>query len=206
MNHLPMKPGTLLAPVPVALIGSGNADAEGKPIRNLMTAAWVGTVNSEPPMVSASVRPSRYTLGLIDATGEFTVCLTDTAMDRGTDLCGVCSGRDGDKFDLTGWHPLALDGLRYAPGVTESPLCLGCKVRQRIELGSHVMFIGEIISMTVREDLLDEKGAILLHQDPLLTYSHGVYSATGAPLGFFGWSVAAPQTLARRMDALKKGK
>ncbi len=203
MALIPVNPGTLLSPVPVALIGSGAEGKDGMPVRNLMTAAWVGTVCSDPPMVSVSIRPSRYTCELIDQSGEFTVNLTDRAMLRGTDYCGVRSGREEDKFTRCRWTPAPAGDLRFAPGIAESPLCLGCQVRRRLELGSHVMFIGEIVFTGVREDLMDSLGGINLHQSQLLTYSHGVYSVTGKPLGFFGCSVAAPKVYRRRMQALK---
>lgn len=202
MALIPVNPGTLLSPVPVALVGTGAAGPDGAPVRNLMTAAWVGTVCSEPPMVSVSIRPSRYSYELIERSGEFTVNLTDRDMLRGTDYCGVRSGRDEDKFARCGWTPVPAGSLRFAPGIAESPLCLGCLVRQRLELGSHVMYIGEIVYTGVRADLMEEGGGIRLHQDRLLTYSHGVYSATGRPLGFFGCSVAAPKVYQRRMKAL----
>ncbi len=204
MAFVPVKPGTLLSPVPVALIGSGAEEPDGKIIHNLMTAAWVGTVCSDPPMVSVSVRPSRYTCELLERSGEFTVNLTDQPMLQGTDFCGVRSGREEDKFVHCGWTPAPAGTLRYAPAIAESPLVLGCVVRQRLELGSHVMYIGEIVYTGVRPDLMDEHGSIRLQDARLLTYSHGIYSATGKPLGFFGCSVAAPKVYRRRMEAIRK--
>ena len=115
----------------------------------------------------------------------------------------IRSGREEDKFAHCSWTPVPAGTLRFAPGIAESPLCLGCLVRQRLELGSHVMFIGEIVYTGVRPDLMDDLGGIRLHQSQLLTYSHGVYSMTGKPLGFFGCSVAAPKVYRRRMQALK---
>ena len=203
MAFLSVKPGTLLSPVPVALIGSGTESPDGTPIRNLMTAAWVGTVCSEPPMVSVSVRPSRYTFELIEKSGEFTVNLTDRSMLRGTDYCGVRSGREEDKFVRCGWTPVPVEGLRFAPAVAESPLCLGCVVRERLALGSHTMYIGEIVYTGVRPELMDAQGGIRLQEVPLLTYSHGIYSVTGKPMGFFGCSVAAPKVYRRRMESLR---
>ncbi len=205
MQQISMKPGTLLSPVPVALIGAGAEGPDGTPVRNLMTAAWVGTVCSYPPMVSVSIRPGRYTRELVDRTGEFTVNLTTRSMMEGTDFCGVRSGRDEDKFARCGWTPVTAGELKWAPGVAESPVTLGCLVRQRLELGSHILYIGEIVHMGVREDLLDEKGGSNLHREALVTYTHGVYSTTGAPEGFFGYSVAAPKVLSRRMKTLKGG-
>ncbi len=204
MKQIPMKPGTLLSPVPVALIGSGAKGPDGAPVRNLMTAAWVGTVCSDPPMVSVSIRPERYSRELVDETGEFTVNLTDLPMMEGTDFCGVRSGRTEDKFTRCGWTAVKAGGLEWAPGIAESPVVLGCRVRQRLELGSHIMYIGEIVHMGIREDLLDEKGSINLHGTELITYTHGVYSVTGSPRGFFGYSVAAPKVRSRRMKTLRE--
>ena len=200
MSFISMKPGTLLSPVPAALIGSG---AEGVR-QNLMTAAWTGTVCSDPPMVSVSVRPSRYTYELIEQSGEFTVNLTDRKLLRATDYCGVRSGRDEDKFAVCGLTKVLPEGLRLAPAVAESPVTLACRVRERLALGSHVMYIGEIVSTGVREDLMDADGAIRLERAGLIAYSHGVYSVLGEALGFFGFSVAAPDVLARRMARLKE--
>ncbi len=203
MSFIPMKPGTLLSPVPAALIGSGAEGPDG-PVQNLMTAAWAGTVCSDPPMVSVSVRPSRYTYELIEKSGEFTVSLTDRRLLRAADYCGVRSGRDEDKFAVCGLTKVLPEGLRLAPAVAESPVTLACRVRERLPLGSHVMYIGEIVSTGVREDLMDADGAIRLERAGLIAYSHGVYSALGEALGFFGFSVAAPDVLARRMARLKE--
>ena len=203
MSFITMKPGTLLSPVPAALIGSGAEGPDG-PVQNLMTAAWTGTVCSDPPMVSVSVRPSRYTYELIEQSGEFTVNLTDRKLLRATDYCGVRSGREEDKFLSCGLTKVPAEGLSLAPAVAESPVYLACKVKNRLELGSHVMYIGEVVSMGVREDLMDEGGAIRLERAGLTAYSHGVYNALGEALGFFGFSVAAPDVLKRRMDKLKE--
>ena len=205
MSFITMKPGTLLSPVPAVLIGSG-AEGESGPVRNLMTAAWAGTVCSDPPTVSVSVRPSRYTYELIEKSGEFTVILPDTAMLRGTDYCGVRSGREEDKFSRCGFTPVPADGLKYAPAVAEAPLYLSCLVRQRLPLGSHVMYLGEIVRMGIREDLMDKNGSIDLQKAGLFANSHGVYNALGEALGFFGCSVAAPDVLERRMSGLRSGK
>ena len=202
MAFIAMKPGTLLAPVPAVLVTAGAMGEDG-PIQNLMTAAWAGTVNSDPPMVSVSIRESRYTYSLIEKSGEFAVCLTDRKLLRAADYCGVRSGRDEDKFAACGLTRVPAEGLQYAPAVAESPLYLSCRVKQKLSLGSHVMFIGEIVSMGVREDLMDPSGGIDLGKADLIAYSHGVYSALGEALGFFGFSVASPKVLKRRMAALK---
>lgn len=203
MSFITLKPGTLLSPVPAALIGSG-AEEESGLVQNLMTAAWAGTVCSDPPMVSVSIRPSRYTYELVEKSGEFTVNLTDRGLLKAADYCGVRSGREEDKFARCGLTKVRAEGLRLAPAVAESPVYLACKVQNRLALGSHVMYIGEIVSMGIREDLMDKSGAIRLERAGLIAYSHGVYNALGEALGFFGFSVAAPEVFKRRMKKLRE--
>lgn len=198
MAFVDMKPGTLLAPVPAVLISCA---AEGvRP--NAMTAAWAGTVNSEPPMVSVSVRPERWSYHIIRESGEFVVNLCGEALLRATDYCGVRSGRDGDKLAACGLTTVPVRGLKWAPAIARSPLYLGCRVRSVTELGSHHLFVGEIMAMGVRDDLLDEKGKIHFERAKLIAYNHGVYYGLGQALGFFGYSVAAPDVLRRRMKEL----
>lgn len=203
MSFITLRPGTLLSPVPAALIGSGAEEASGL-VQNLMTAAWAGTVCSDPPMVSVSIRPSRYTYELVEKSGEFTVNLTDRGLLKAADYCGVRSGREEDKFARCGLTKVRAEGLRLAPAIAESPVYLACRVQNRLALGSHVMYIGEIVSMGIREDLMDKNGAIRLEKAGLIAYSHGVYNALGEALGFFGFSVAAPEVFKRRMKKLRE--
>ena len=203
MSFITLKPGTLLSPVPAALIGSGAEGPDG-PVQNLMTAAWTGTVCSDPPMVTVSIRPSRYTYELVEKSGEFTVNLTDRGLLKAADYCGVRSGREEDKFARCSLTKVRAEGLCLAPAIAESPVYLGCRVQNRLPLGSHVMYIGEIVSMGIREDLMDQNGAIRLEKAGLIAYSHGVYNALGEALGFFGFSVAAPEVFKRRMKKLRE--
>ena len=203
MSFITLRPGTLLSPVPATLIGSGAEEKSGL-VQNLMTAAWAGTVCSDPPMVSVSIRPSRYTYELVEKSGEFTVNLTDRGLLKAADYCGVRSGREEDKFARCGLTKVRAEGLRLAPAIAESPVYLACKVQNRLALGSHVMYIGEIVSMGIREDLMDKSGAIRLEKAGLIAYSHGVYNALGEALGFFGFSVAAPEVFKRRMKKLRE--
>jgi len=193
-----LKPGTLLAPVPAVLVSAG-AETERGPVRNLMTAAWAGTVCSEPPMVSVSIRPSRYTYELVKQSGEFVIHLTDRKLLRAADYCGVRSGREEDKFAACGLTPVPVEGFRHAPAIAQAPVYLACRTEQELNLGSHVMFIGRIERMGVREDLMDERGGIRLQDADLIAYSHGVYQTLGDVLGFFGFSVASPEARKRRM-------
>ena len=199
-EYVMLNPSTLLNPTPVVLVSCGE---KGRPDnRDLVTVAWVGTVNSEPPMVSVSLRKERYSHGLISSSGEFVVNLVDEALAKATDFCGVRSGRDVDKAAELGLKLLPAEGLETAPRVDGAPVSLHCRVRQVIPLGSHDMFLGEVKAVTVRKDLLDEKGALHLEKAGLIAYSHGLYHRLGEVTGFFGWSVARPEVLEKRMAAI----
>ena len=196
-----LPPSTMLNPTPVVLVSC--AEKEQPENKNMITLAWAGTVNSEPPMVSVSVRKERYSHGLILGSGEFVVNLTDEKMARAVDFCGVKSGRDTDKARETGLEYMQAEGLTIAPAVKGAPVSLCCKVRQVLELGSHDMFIGEVVSVMVREDLLDAGGSLHLEKARLVAYSHGLYQKLGEVMGFFGWSVAREDVLNRRMSAYR---
>jgi len=179
------RAGTVLAPVPAVLVSCGGAQGYGP---NLVTLAWAGTVNSEPPMLSVSIRPSRYSHEIISKTREFVVNLTTASLARATDWCGVRSGRDVDKFAAC--HLTAIPSTKVtAPTVAESPLSLECRVKDIIPLGSHDMFLADILAVTVREELLDKKGKFQLAKSGLLVYAHGEYFLLGRRLGSFGYSV-----------------
>ena len=193
-----LPPSTLLSPTPVVLVSSADPKQSGQP--DMVTVAWAGTVNSEPPMVSVSLRKDRWSHGLITASGEFVVNLADEKMARALDFCGVRSGRDTDKAAETGLSYMPADGLDTAPAVAGAPLNLCCKVRQTLELGSHDMFIGEVVSVMVRQDLLDADGKLRLEKAGLIAYSHGLYQKLGDVIGFFGWSVAREDVFERRMS------
>ena len=192
-----LPPSTLLSPTPVVLVSSADPKQPEKP--DMVTVAWAGTVNSEPPMVSVSLRKDRWSHGLITASGEFVVNLVDEKMARALDFCGVRSGRDTDKAKETGMSYMPADGLETAPAVEGAPVSLCCKVRKTLELGSHDMFIGEVVSVMVRSDLLDAEGKLHLEKAGLIAYSHGLYQKLGDVIGFFGWSVAREDVFERRM-------
>ena len=196
-EYVSLNPSTMLNPSPVVLVSCAEKGNPEK--RDLVTVAWAGTVNSEPPMVSVSLRKERYSHGLISASGEFVVNLVDEGLARATDFCGVRSGRDIDKAAELGLTLTEAEGLEAAPRVDGAPVSLHCKVRQVLELGSHDMFIGEVVAVQVRKDLLDEKGALHLEKAGLIAYSHGLYHQLGKVTGFFGWSVARPEVLEKRM-------
>ena len=194
---------TILNPVPVVMVSSGSK--EGK--ANIMTAAWAGTVNSEPPMISVSIRKSRYSHKLISETGEFVVNLVSKSLCKACDYCGVRGGENEDKFKSCGLTPVKAEGLEYAYAIKEAPVSISCVVKSVIELGSHDMFIGEIKSVTADSYLLDQNGKLCLENARLVAYNHGEYYLLGEKLGFFGYSVAKEDVIKRRMgNDTKKGK
>lgn len=179
------KPGTMLAPVPAVLVSCGGS-AGYKP--NIITLAWAGTICSEPPMVSISIRPSRYSYEIISKTKEFVLNVTTGRLARATDKCGVTSGRDIDKFAECRLTPLASETVQ-APGIAESPVNMECKVKRIVKLGSHDLFIAEITGVQVSEDLLDKRGKLRLEHADLLAFAHGEYYLLGKKIGFFGYSI-----------------
>lgn len=183
MSKIEWKGSTLLAPVPAALVSCGTVEHP-----NALTIAWTGITCSDPPMTYVSIRPERHSYGIIKETGEFVINLTTGAMARATDFCGVRSGRDMDKLAAA---KLAVEPASKlsAPVIAQSPLALECKVREIIPLGSHDMFLAEIVAVDVEERLLDEAGKLHLEKAGLMAYSHGEYFAMGKKIGSFGYSV-----------------
>ena len=191
---------TILNPVPVVMVSSGSKDGKA----NIMTAAWAGTVNSEPPMISVSIRKSRYSHKLISETGEFVVNLVSKSLCKACDYCGVRGGENEDKFRTCGLTPVKAEGLEYAYAIKEAPVSISCTVKSVTELGSHDMFIGEIKSVTADSYLLDQNGKLCLDNARLVAYNHGEYYLLGEKLGFFGYSVAKEDVIKRRMGKDKK--
>jgi len=192
MPKIQWKPSTILNPVPVVMVTS--ADGKGKP--NIMTVAWTGTVNSEPPMVSISIRPERYSHGLISERRQFVINLVTRPLVRAADFCGVRSGRSVDKFKAAGLtaEPASIVA---APLIAESPVSIECEVTDIIRLGSHDMFLGRIVAVNVDEKLIDEKGKLRLERAGLACYCHGDYCGLGRPMGYFGYSVRRRKKLKR---------
>lgn len=178
------KPGNMLNPVPAVMVTC--ADREGKP--NIITIAWVGTVCTNPPMVSISVRPTRYSYDMIRETGEFVINLTTEKLTRACDYCGVVSGRDVDKFAKTGLTPFPVEGVSV-PGIAESPVNIACRVVEERAFGSHTMFLAEVVGVTADETYMDETGRFDINGTGLIMYSHGEYFGMGRKLGKFGYSV-----------------
>ena len=193
----PVGIATILNPVPVVMVSSAGKEPGSKP--NIMTVAWAGTVNSEPPMVSVSIRKSRYSHKLISETGEFVINLVSKSLCKPCDYCGVRSGADEDKFAKCGLTPVKAEGLEYAYAIKEAPVSISCKVKSVTELGSHDMFIGEIVAVTADSYLTDDKGRLCLDNAKLVAYNHGEYFLLGEKLGFFGYSVASEEVLKKWM-------
>lgn len=178
------KPGNMLNPVPAVMVSV--TDKEGK--LNIITVAWAGTVCTNPPMVSISVRPSRYSYHILEETGEFVINLTNESLVKACDYCGVVSGRDVNKFAKTGLTPIPMEHV-HAMGIDESPVNMECKITEKRELGSHTMFIAEVVGVTVDDRYMDETGKFHINESGLVMYSHGEYFALGKKLGKFGYSV-----------------
>lgn len=178
------KPGNMLYPVPAVMVSCQRKGE--KP--NIITVAWAGTVCTSPAMVSISVRPERYSYDIIKESGEFVINLTTKELTYATDYCGVRSGRDVDKYKEMGLTPLESKVVK-APGIAESPVNIECRVTEVKELGSHHMFIAEVVSVTVDDRYMNENGRFELNKAGLVSYSHGEYFEQGKKIGKFGYSV-----------------
>ena len=178
------KPGNMLYPLPVIMVSV--RDKKGND--NIITVAWAGTVCTNPPMVSISVRPERHSYQMIKESGEFVINLVTKDLVFATDYCGVKSGRDVDKFKEMKLKKEKAEKVA-APLIAQSPVNLECRVTECKELGSHHMFVAEIVSVHIDEKYMDEKGKFHLNETGLVTYSHGEYFALGKRLGSFGYSV-----------------
>ena len=184
MRKTSWKPGNMLYPLPAVLVTC--RDLKGN--ENVLTIAWTGTICSDPAMLYISVRPSRHSYGMIKETGEFVVNLTTEKIDRETDYCGVRSGRDEDKFAATGLTKGEAEKVN-APIIMESPVNIECKVKDIVPLGSHDMFVAEVVNVQVSTEYMDEKGRFELEKAGLLAYSHGTYYGLSEQIGSFGYSV-----------------
>ncbi len=179
-----LQPSTLLAPAPAALVSVRCGEEE-----NLLTVAWCGIVNSHPPMTYISVRPERHSYPMLKESREFVLHLTTAALCRAVDYCGIYTGAKVNKFEKCGLHPIPSRAVA-APTLEEAPLALECRVREILPLGSHDMFLSDIVSVTARPELFDERGRLCLERAGLCAYAHGEYYALGKFLGKFGFSAA----------------
>ena len=178
------KAGNMLYPLPAVMVSA--ADKEEK--YNIITVAWAGTICTNPPMVSISVRPERYSYHMIEETGEFVINLTNEALAYATDYCGVRSGKYVDKFKELHLTPERADFVK-APLIAESPVNIECRVVQKEELGSHHMFIAEVLAVHVDDAYMDEKNSFHLINAKPIAYNHGEYYGLGKKLGKFGYSI-----------------
>jgi flavin reductase (DIM6/NTAB) family NADH-FMN oxidoreductase RutF len=181
---LHFKPGTMIYPLPAVMVSCGETPDE----YNIITIAWTGTICSDPPMCYISVRPGRTSYPIIKRTGEFVINLTTEALARATDWCGCRSGKKYNKWKEMNLTPHPSTVVK-APGIAESPVNIECVVKQILPLGTHDMFIAEVVNITVDEQYIDEKGAFSLAKALPLVYNHGHYFGLGKPIGKFGWSV-----------------
>ena len=184
MGKIDFKPGNMLYPLPAVLVTVRDTDGRD----NMLTIAWVGTVCTNPPMLYISVRPERYSYHMLEESGQFVVNLTTAAMAKAVDYCGVRSGKEVDKFRETGL--IKGEAVKVnAPVIEDSPVNIECKVREVLKLGSHHMFLADVVHVTVDDRYMDEKGTFHLERSNPLVYSHGIYSDVGNFLGTFGYSV-----------------
>lgn len=185
MSKIAWKAGTVLYPLPAVLVSMGSKVEE----YNIITVSWTGTINSDPPMCYISVRPSRYSYDILKRTMEFVINLSTKDLAYATDWCGVKSGKDFDKFKEMKLHAEKAQKIK-APLIKESPLNIECKVKQIIPLGTHHMFIAEVVAVNADEALIDkETGSFKLSSAGLISYAHGFYYKQGTEIGKFGFSV-----------------
>ncbi|ABX44228.1 flavin reductase family protein [Lachnoclostridium phytofermentans] len=178
------KPGNMLYPLPVVMVSC--ADEFGN--NNIITVAWCGTICTNPPMVSVSIRPERHSYSIIEKTKEFVINLTTEELTKATDFCGVRSGRDVDKFKEMNLTPKKGEKVK-APIIEESPVNIECRLKEIIKLGSHDMFIAEVVGVQVDKKAMNETGKFELNKTRPVVYSHGEYYGLGSLLGNFGYSV-----------------
>lgn len=183
MKKIKWKGGALLAPLPPVMVSCGTMEQP-----NILTVAWTGIINTIPPKTYISVRPSRYSYPLIQESGEFVINLATADLIKAVDFCGVRSGKDLDKFEAMRLTTEPAEKVN-APMIAECPLSMECRVTERIPLGSHDMFLADILAVHVQEDLVDQNGKLHLDRCGLAAFAHGEYFALGKKLGCFGFSV-----------------
>lgn len=201
MSKTTWKPATMVYPVPAAMVTCGSSPDD----YNIITIAWTGTINSTPAMTYISVRKERHSYDLIKNSGEFVINVTTEDLVKVTDFCGVRSGKDLNKFETTGLTPETATHVK-APLIKESPVNIECRVTEIKELGSHDMFIAEVLAVHVDDDYFDHSGKFHLDKAKPLCYSHGAYFGLGKKLGTFGYSVMKKKTKKRKEQERKKKK
>ena len=184
MAKLDFKPGTMIYPLPAVMVSCGETPEE----YNIITIAWTGTICSDPPMCYISVRPGRHSYDIIKRRGEFVINLTTEELARATDWCGCRTGRKFNKWKEMNLTPIAAKKVK-APAIAEAPVNIKCVVKQVIPLGTHDMFVAEVVNIMADDEFINEKGAFSLAKAKPLVYNHGHYFALGRKIGKFGWSV-----------------
>jgi flavin reductase (DIM6/NTAB) family NADH-FMN oxidoreductase RutF len=181
-KRINLAPGALTAPLPPALVTVGDEE-----YANILTVAWTGILSTVPPRTYISVRPSRHSYAILKEKGEFVINLASADMARSVDFAGIYTGKKMNKFDACGFTPIPSEKVS-APTVAQCPLALECKVFDVIPMGSHDVFMADIVSVSCREDIMGEDGRLMLDMADLLAYAHGEYFALGEKLGRFGFS------------------
>ena len=184
MSKTSFKPGNMIYPLPAVMVSCGDIDSDS----NILTVAWTGTICTNPPMAYISVRPERHSYDMIKNSGEFVINLTNEQLIKATDFCGVRSGRDVDKWKECRLTKAKADTVK-CPLIDEAPVNIECKVKEIKELGSHTMFMAEVVAINVDEKYIDNKGAFDITKCDLMAYANGNYLAMGKKLGKFGFSV-----------------
>ena len=193
MSKVTWKPGTFLYPIPAVMVSCGTMEKS-----NIITVAWTGIINTNPAMVYISVRPTRYSYNLIKNQGEFVINLTTKELARATDWCGVKTGIKVDKFKEMKLHKEKANFVK-CPMIKESPVSVECKVKEIKELGSHTMFIAEVLAINSDEKYIDEKGAFDISKCNLISYANGGYYTMGKKIGKFGFSVRKKKTQFKKL-------
>ena len=183
MSKTTWKPGTFIYPIPAVMVSCGTMEKA-----NIITVAWTGIINTNPAMVYISVRPERYSYNIIKEQGEFVINLTNKDLAKKTDWCGCRSGRKYDKFKEMNLHKEKANFVN-APMIEESPVSIECKVREIKELGSHSMFIADVLAINADDKYIDEKGAFDISKCNLISYANGGYYTQGKKIGKVGYSV-----------------
>lgn len=193
MSRQTWRAGTLLAPVPPALVSCGGGELPD----NVLTVAWTGILNSDPAKTYVSIRPSRFSHGLIRQNGEFVINVAPSKLVRSVDRAGVITGKDIDKFEVCGLRRTPSVAVS-CPTVADCPIALECKVTDVVSLGTHDMFIADIVAVTVDDSVIDEEGKLRIEKAGLMAYAHGTYFELGKKIGTFGFSVRKKKKAPRR--------
>ncbi len=190
------KPGNVIYPLPAVMVSCGNIDEPET--HNIITIGWTGTINTNPPMTYVSIRKSRYSFELIEKYKDFVINLTTTDLAKATDFCGVRSGREHNKFEKCNLTPLKSKEV-VSPSILESPVNIECKVKSVQELGSHFMFIADVVSVSVDDKYFDENDTFRFDKTNPICYSHGAYYEVGDFIGKFGYSVQKKKKKRKRI-------